>query len=91
MKHVSHAWLAAGYLAGVSFSALCLTVMPFEKHPRLVDRTWKKVLWSLSCLLFIPYMVYLTTVPSFLAEEAKRFLSLVKEEKTGANDEDICN
>ncbi|MDA8090117.1 MAG: hypothetical protein M0Z61_07835 [Nitrospiraceae bacterium] len=85
MKNGSYEWLAAHYLATVAFSAFCLTVLPFEKHPRLVDRTWKKVLWALSCLLFIPYLAYMTTVPSFLADEAKRFLSLVKEEETGGN------
>ena len=85
MKHGSYAWLVAGYLVWVAFSALCLTVLPFEKHHRLVDRTWKKVLWALSCLLFIPYLAYMTTVPSFLAGWAKRFLSLVKEEETGGN------
>ncbi|MDA8091928.1 MAG: hypothetical protein M0Z52_12290 [Actinomycetota bacterium] len=78
MKHLSFGWIIAGYFAMVIFSFLYLTGLQFvieEKHPRLIDKRWKRILWLMSCLLFIPYLITMAGFPSYLVREGRRFLS----------------
>lgn len=84
MKHISYGWMIAGYIAMVLFSFLFLTAFGpelAEKHPQLMDKGWKRVLWLLSCLLFIPYIVIMAGFPSFLIGELRKFLSTGKGKK----------
>ena len=84
MKHLPYGWMIAGYIAMVIFSFLLLVglAMDFEqKHPSLINKKWKKVLWLLSCLFFIPYLVFISGFPSFFKEATKRFFSIGKENK----------
>jgi len=48
-----------------------------EKCPSLIDKRWKRVLWLLSCLLFIPLLLIPISV-----------LGAVKEFITGEEDKD---
>ena len=87
MKHLPYGWIIAGYLAIVLFSFLFLTSMTAEleeKHPRFMDKRWKRILWLLSCLLSIPYFVLMAGLPAFLTKEAKRFLFQKKDIKKGS-------
>ncbi len=84
MKRLSFGWIVAGYSAMVLVSFLFLTSMTAqleEKYPWLMDKGWKRILWLLSCLMFIPYLVLMAGFPSFLIEELKKFLSRTKENK----------
>ena len=78
MKNLPYGWIIFAYLAMVIFSFLYLTGLslePEEKHPKLIDKKWKRVLWLISCALFVPYLLTLAGLPSFLIEEIRKFIS----------------
>lgn len=92
MRHLPYGWIIAAYLALVLFSFLYLTSLALElkeKHPWLIDRRWKRILWLLSCLLFIPYLVTMAGFPRFVIEEVRKFLSggkdLTEKNRQGIN------
>jgi hypothetical protein len=62
-------------------SFFALTVLPkeFARNPWLIDRKWKRVLWVVSCLFFVPFMVIFFTIPRFIFSEIRGFI-------TGAED-----
>lgn len=47
-----------------------------KKWPSLIDKRWKRVLWLLSCLLFIPILI----IPCFALDAIKEFLTGDKKE-----------
>ncbi|MDA8170660.1 MAG: hypothetical protein M0Z48_02380 [Nitrospiraceae bacterium] len=83
MKHLLYGLMTAVYLWNVYFSLSMLPAMSEkleERHPRLIDKRWKRVIWLGSSLLLIPYLV-LAEPPAFVAEEVRWFLSGAKEGK----------
>jgi hypothetical protein len=44
------------------------------KHPSLIDRKWKRVLWLASCLVFIPVVIMIIKIPFFVIDEVKKFI-----------------
>lgn len=41
------------------------------KHPSLIDKHWKRILWLLGCFLFIPILM----IPCLALEAVKEFIS----------------
>lgn len=59
----------------LSFLMLTGIVREFEqKYPLLVNRKWKRMLWLISCLLFIPLFIVWVKLPFFILDEIKTFL-----------------
>ena len=46
-----------------------------ERYPKLIEGRWKRILWLLSCLLFIPFPASLLWLYSIIADDVKRFIS----------------
>jgi hypothetical protein len=46
-----------------------------KKYPSLIDKRWKRILWILSCLFFIPILL----IPCFALDAIKEFLEGPKE------------
>ncbi len=44
------------------------------RHPSLSDRKWKRILWLLSCLILLPMVMLIASVPLYLGNELKRFI-----------------
>jgi hypothetical protein len=64
-----HVWI-------VYFSVAMLPAMSErieERHPRVIDKRWKRVIRLLSRLLLLPYLI-VAGRPSFATEEARWFL-----------------
>jgi hypothetical protein len=67
------------FLAYASIAYFSSTMLPAmsegieERHLRLIDKRWKWVIWLLSRLLLLPYLV-LAGRPSLATEEVRRFL-----------------
>lgn len=49
-----------------------------KKRPSLIDRKWKRVLWFLSCLIFVPVFVMTVNIPVFILGEVKEFVAEYK-------------
>jgi len=65
------------YLMFVLLSFLFLTGLYNDfrlRRPHLIDRQWKRVLWLISCLAFIPIFIFMIVLPSFLLSELKRVI-----------------
>jgi hypothetical protein len=45
-----------------------------QKHPFLVNRRWKRMLWLISCLFFIPLFIVWVKFPFFILDEIRAFL-----------------
>jgi len=59
----------------LSFLMLTGIVREFEqKYPLLVNRRWKRMLWLISCLLFIPLFIVWMKFPFFILDEMRAFL-----------------
>lgn len=74
MKQFTIIMIAAGYLLGVVLSFVALTRIEDDlkqRCPSLMDRRWKRILWLLSCLLFIPLFLILL----FVLDIVKEFIS----------------
>ena len=89
MKHFQWGWGIGLYLGLVFMSFLYLTgmVLDYElHHPPLVNKKWKRVLWLLSCLLFIPLVVFMAGLPGYIVSELKRFFSIRRPENGEKHD-----
>ena len=65
------------YLMFVLMSFLFLTGLysGFRlRRPYLADKRWKRTLWLISCLAFIPLIISLVQLPFFILGEMKRFI-----------------
>jgi hypothetical protein len=64
------------YLSLVLISILILTDIPreFEKNPKLINKKWKRILWTLSCLLFAPILMIAMIWPLFVGSEIRNFI-----------------
>ncbi len=60
------------YARIVYFSGAMLPAVS-ERHPRPIDKRWKRVIWLSNCLLLLPYLV-LAGRPSLATEEVRWFL-----------------
>lgn len=59
----------------LSFLMLTDIIREFEqKYPSLVNRRWKRMLWLISCLLFIPLVIVWVKFPFFILDEIRAFL-----------------
>lgn len=59
----------------ISFLMLTSIVREFEqKHTSLVNRRWKRMLWLISCLFFIPLFIVWVKFPFFILDEIRAFL-----------------
>ena len=85
MNNLACALLIAGYLGLLYFSIATLNAISEkveEKHPRLIDKRWKRVIWLLSCFPLASLLVMVET-PSFIIEEVRWFLSMGKKADKG--------
>jgi hypothetical protein len=76
MKHSLCGLIILVYIWIVYFSVAMLPAMSEsieERHPRVIDKRWKRVIWLLSRLLLLRYLV-VAGRPSFATEEARWFL-----------------
>ncbi|MEW6481578.1 MAG: hypothetical protein AB1397_00985 [bacterium] len=67
--------IVIGYLGWVIISFFMLNRMADEirlKAPSLIDKRWKRILWVLSCFLFVPIVV---GIPYFAIDAVKEFIS----------------
>ncbi len=65
------------YFSIVIISMLTLkgVVREFEKkNPSLINRRWKRILWVISCLMFIPLFIMATKIPGFMLNEIREFI-----------------
>lgn len=64
------------YLGLVLISILILTDIPreFEKNLKLINKKWKRILWTLSCLLFTPMLMTAMKGPLFVCNEIRNFI-----------------
>jgi hypothetical protein len=45
-------------------------------HPKyLTDKKWKRVLWLISCFVFIPVIVFIVQMPFYVFGEIKKFIT----------------
>lgn len=73
MKTITIVSIIFVYFGWVMISFFLLSRMADEikeKHPSLIDKQWKRVLWLLSSLLFIPILI----IPCFALNAIKEFL-----------------
>ena len=62
-----------------------------QEYPKLIDKKWKRLLWLISCLLFIPYLVTMTGFPVYVIGEIRRFFSpAAKENKEKHEKKEDC-
>lgn len=64
------------YFSMFLLSFLMLTSIVSEceqKYPSLVNRWWKRMLWLINCLFFIPLCIVFINFPSFILGEIKTF------------------
>ncbi len=76
MKHSLCGPIILAYVWIVYFSSTTLPAVSegiAERHPSLIDKRWKRVIWLSNCLLLLPYVV-LAGRPSFATEEVRWFL-----------------
>ena len=79
--------LVTTYGIFVLMSWLALTILPkeFERQPWLFDRKWKRALWTLSCLFFLPGLITIVKLPCFAFGEIKSFI-MGRDDKIRRND-----
>lgn len=78
-------YLAIIYFCWVIMSVFILARIAEDiskKYPSFMDKRWKRILWLLSCLLFIPLLL----IPLFVLEMIREFISGNKEARRILND-----
>jgi len=74
------------YFSMVLISLLMLTGIAREleqKRPSLINKRWERILWLISCLLFIPALSTAVRIPSFVLGELREFIASGNNEGKG--------
>lgn len=45
-----------------------------KKNTSLINRRWKRILWLIGCLLFIPLFIMAAKIPGFILNEIREFI-----------------
>lgn len=92
MKDILYGFIIMAYVVFVlaSFAWLAGPIEDVfrERYPKLIDKKWKRILWLLSCFIFMPFSASLLWLYSIIADDVKRFISRDEGDK-GKTDENI--
>jgi len=78
------------YALTILLSVYILTDVPeeLEHNPGLINRKWKRALWVMGCLVFLPILIVASRGPRSICREIKEFIIAANGEKNDGEAED---
>src|SRR5271169_4523340 len=76
-KEVVIAAIGILYAAFVLLAIVVTVTVPteFERHPGLIDRKWKRILWVLGCILLLPLLMIAMRGPISVWTDIEAFIT----------------